>query len=728
VNYLGYQETVKRIEVEGDERFNIELPRASLTTEAIEIEGKKEDANIDDPQMSRIDVEMEELRKLPALLGEVDVMRSIKLLPGVRSGGNGSSGLSVRGGAPDQNQVMLDDAIIYRPSHLFGFFSVFNGGAIDGVELYKGAIPARYGGRLSSVVDVSMKRGDMDRFKASGGIGLLSSRLMVQGPIVQDTTSFMFAARRTYADLVARPFIPKSSAFHGTDYHFYDLNAKLTHRFSEKDRLTLSAYGGRDRFRFEGLTGGIDMKVPWGNRVASLQWQHEFDEDLSLNTSLVYSDYDFRFGATQSQFSLSLYSGVRDYALKSDLLYRLDDTHTIRTGIDYSYHRFTPTHVDAGSGEIDFESGQFSHIYAHEASAYVSDEMELTEDLTFHPGIRFSSFHQVGPFERYLQDELNRVLDTVHYAPGEVVASYSGWEPRAALRYRFREDLSVKGSYTRNYQYLHMASISPVSLPTDVWLPSTDRVEPQIGDQVALGVYKNFLDNALESSIELYYREMKNLVEFEDGAAPENSVQTNIDAQLTFGRGTSYGAEFFLKKRKGDLTGWFSYTLAKSVRSFPEIDGGDPFPAKYDRRHDLSLTGSYRINEHWSVGGTFVYTSGKAISLPSSRYFIEGRLVTEYGPRNSYRMKPYHRADLSIRYDPSDRKKKKDPLSGDLLKVPQRISSEWVLSIYNVYNRANPYFLYFKNSGSLAKGTLNVSAEQVTLFPILPSLSWEFEF
>ncbi len=728
VRYVGYRVKTKKIEVPSDSKVDLHLTPSSLTKGAVQIRGDKADDNIDDPQMSSMDLNKEELEKLPALLGELDVLRSIKLLPGVRSGGNGSSGLSVRGGAPDQNQVMLDDAIIYRPSHLFGFFSAFNGAAIDRVKLHKGAIPARYGGRLSSVVDVSMKKGNMKRFKGKGGIGLLSSRFTVQGPLIKDTTSFMVAARRTYADVIAKPFIPENSAFHGTDYHFFDINGKVTHRFSEKDRLSLSAYFGRDRFQFNDQEGGLDMKVPWGNKTLSLQWTHSFNSRLTLKSSLVYSDYDFKFGATQSQFSMSLYSSVQDKSLKSQLFYDLNENHDIRAGIAYDHHRFTPTHVEAGSGDVDFEGGDLSHIWAHEGAAYISDAIRISEDLKVFPGLRFSSFHQVGPFDRYVQDELDRVRDTIHYGPGEVVAQYSGWEPRAAIRYKFREDLSIKGSYTRNYQYLHMASISPLSLPTDVWLPSTDKVKPQIGTQYAIGVYKNFLDNKLESSIELYYREMENLVEFENGAAPENSVQTNIDAQLTFGSGTSYGAEFFLKKQSGDLTGWISYTWSRSYRTFSEIDGGDPFPAKYDRRHDLSLTSSWSINDHWSVGGTFVYTSGKAISLPSSRYFIEGRLVSAYGERNSYRMRPYHRADLSIRYKPDHRKEKRDPSSGKLLKIPQRIRSEWVLSVYNIYNRANPYFLYFTKQGSLAKGTLQVNAEQVTLFPILPSLSWKFRF
>ncbi len=728
VSYMGYRTLERSLHVQGDKRVNLKLRPSSMTTGAVQILGEKEDANIDDPQMSKVEMEVEKIRKLPSLLGEVDVLRTIKLLPGVRSGGNGSSGLSIRGGAPDQNLVMLDDAVIYRPSHLFGFFSVFNGAAIEDVELYKGAIPARYGGRLSSVIDVGMKRGAMDRFRANGGIGLLSSRVAVQGPIQKDTTSFLLSARRTYADLVSKPFIPKNSAFQGSTYHFYDLNAKVFHRFSSDDRISLSAYAGRDRFKFKDDDGALEMEVPWGNRMASLQWEHDFHEDLSLESTLLLSDYEFRFKAHQSQFGLNLYSGIRDITIKSDLFYAPHPAHTIRAGLSYDKHRFTPASVDAGSGDVDFDTGALDHIHAHEGALYLSDKIRINQRISFHPGLRFSSFHQVGPFDRYVKDDLDRITDTISYSAGERVASYSGWEPRVALRYRFREDLSAKVSYTRNRQYLHMASISPLSLPTDVWLPSTDRVKPQIGSQYALGVYKNFLDDEIETSIEVYYREMKNLVEFEPGAITENSIQANADGQLTFGRGTSYGAEFFVKKKRGTLTGWISYTLAKSSRKFPEINDGEQFPAKYDRRHDLSLTGSVKLNEKWNVGATFVYTSGQAITLPSSRYMIEGRLVTEYGPRNSYRMKPYHRADLNIRFDPNDRKKKKDPLSGEILKIPQKISSEWVLSVYNVYNRANPYFLYFTSEGSLAKGTLDVNAEQVTLFPILPSISWEFKF
>ena len=728
VSYIGYQDQNQLVEVNGEKRINLRLKPSSLTTGAVQILGEQKDANIDATQMSKVEMDVENIEKLPSLLGEVDILRTLKLLPGVRSGGNGSSGLSIRGGAPDQNLVMLDDAVIYRPSHLFGFFSVFNGAAIDDVELYKGAIPARYGGRLSSVIDVGMKKGAMDRFRASGGIGLLSSRISLQGPIKKDTTSILLAGRRTYADLLSKPFIPENSTFQGSSYHFYDLNGKFFHRFSSDDRISVSAYAGRDQFRFKDDEGSLNLKVPWGNRMASLKWGHDFNEDLSMESSFLISDYEFRFAGDQSQFGVNLYSGIRDISFKNDLFFDPHPAHTIRAGISYDKHRFTPASVDAGSGNVKFETGDLEHIHAHEGAMYLSDKIRINERLIFHPGIRFSTFHQVGPFDRYVMDELDRVIDTVSYGRGEQVASYSGWEPRMALRYRFREDFSAKASYTWNRQYLHMASISPLSLPTDVWLPSTDKVKPQIGTQYALGVYKNFLDDRLETSIELYYREMDNLVEFEPGTILENSIQANADAQLTFGSGTSYGAEFFIKKKQGSFTGWLSYTLAKSFRTFPKINDGDRYPAKYDRRHDLSLTGSFKLNEKWSVGATFVYTSGQAITLPSSRYMIEGRLVTEYGSRNSYRTKPYHRADLNVRFDPSNRKEKQDPLNGNILKVPQRINSKWVLSIYNVYNRANPYFIYFTSQGSLAKGRLNVNAEQVTLFPILPSISWEFDF
>lgn len=726
VSYVGYKDLQRRFEVQRDRRMNLRLTPNPLTMRAVEVQGEKENANINDPQMSRMEMDVEKLEELPNLLGEVDILRSIKLLPGVRSGGNGNSGISVRGGAPYQNMVMLDEAVVYRPTHLFGSFSVFNGGAIDEVEMIKGGIPARYGKRLSSILDVSMKGGDWDRIQGQGGIGLLSSRFTVHGPIKKDTTTFMLAARRTYADLVMEPFIPENSAFHGSTYHFYDLNAKVRHRLSDKDVISLSAYMGSDQFRFD--DGNFQIEIPWGNRLASLQWDHRFNEDLNLESSLVFSDYEFSFNGEQSNYGLSMYSSIRDLNLNTDLVYDASAHHKLRAGISYDRHRFTPTHADAETAGVNFDAGDLDHIHANEGAAYLSDRISITDRFIVHPGIRFSAFNQVGPFERFVQDDLSRVLDTVRYERGEEVARYSGWEPRLAMRYRFRPDLSVKASYTRNYQYLHMASISPVSLPTDVWLPSTELVKPQIGDQWAVGVYKNFLDHQLEGSIELYYRTMENLVEFESGALAENSIQTNIDAQLTFGDGRSYGAEFFLKKKMGKLNGWLSYTLSKSTRSFPEIDDGEPFPANYDRRHDLSLTASWEFAEKWSVGATFVYTSGKAVTLPDSRYLIEGRVATEYQSRNSFRMKPYHRADLSLRFKPGDRKEKRDPRTGELLKIPQRVRSEWVLSIYNVYNRANPYFLYFDNQGSLSRGNLNVSAQQVTLFPILPSISWEFEF
>lgn len=696
----------------GDQVMNLYLSIESVGLGEVVI-SEKAKRNTQDVKMSTIELDLKEVKKLPAFMGEVDVMKTIQLMPGVQSGGEGNSGFYVRGGGPDQNLILLDGATVYNASHLFGFFSVFNADAVNDIRLTKGGMPANFGGRLSSVLEVNMAEGDPKEFKFDGGIGLISSRLTAQGPLKKDTSSFLISARRTYIDVLMSPFIAEDNQYHGSGYYFYDLNAKFNYKFSDKDRLYLSGYYGKDQFKFGDSKAGFSAKIPWGNGTGSLRWKHLFSEKLFLNTSATFSSYEFEFGATQSQFDFALYSGVTDYSAKTELTYHANENHNVLLGGEYTYHTFVPNNASAKSGDVVFNTGEIVKQHAHEEAVYLLDEFSLGKKLKFNIGMRFSAFSFIGPFDRYVKNGFGNTIDTLSYSSGEVIKTYTGWEPRASGRYLFNDNTSIKASYTRNYQYVHLASMSSVSLPTDLWVPSSDVVEPQKADQYAVGFFKNFKKNTYESSVEVYYKTMDNVVEFGEGELPENNINDNVDNGFVFGQGLSYGAEFFIKKRTGKLTGWIGYTWSKTTRVFEEINLGQEFVAKYDRRHDLSIVASYELNPKWNLAATFVYATGNALTIPVSMMMIDGDLIQVYGPRNGFRMPDYHRADISATYKYRDRKKFK---------------SSWNFSIYNVYNRMNPYFIYFDQSGSIENQDLSFSAKQVSLFPILPSVTWNFSF
>jgi hypothetical protein len=549
----------------------------------------------------------------------------------------------------------------------------------------------------------------------------------VQGPIKKDTASYIISARRTYADVVATPFIPESSPFKGSGIFFYDLNAKLNYRISQKDRLFLSGYFGRDKFSFTDKEADFKVEMPWGNSTSSLRWNHIFNNKLFMNTSLIFSDFQFEFGGSQSDFEFKLFSGIRDYNAKVDFNYYPDIRHQVKFGLNYIFHRFTPYNASASQGEVVFDTGKLTRLYAHEAAGYLSDDWDITDWLKIHAGIRFSGFQQVGPFDRFKKNALGQTIDTVSYSSGDRVVQYGGAEPRFSLRIALNPQTSIKASYTRNLQYIHMVSLSAVSLPTDVWVPCSELVKPQIGNQYAIGFFRNFADDVFETSVEVYYKTMENQVEYKEGALP--------DYNYTFGSGESYGAEFFIKKRFGDFTGWAGYTLSYTTRTFPELNNGKTFYARYDRRHDASLVLTYDLNKKWIFSSVFVYGTGNAITLPQSRYFIEGQIVNAYGDRNSIRMAPYHRLDLSVTWKPEPRYLKKagmekiaDDQPEKQRKWYQRGHSSWNFSVFNVYSRQNPFFLYFDQQGNLNEGNLRVVAKQVALFPILPSLTYNFSF
>lgn len=746
-SYVGYINYVDTIDLTQNVSRTISLIPQGRDLGEVEVIAEKKDDNLQSTQMGSVQMDIAQIKKLPAFMGEVDILKSIQLIPGVKSAGDGNTGFYVRGGGPDQNLILLDEATVYNAAHLLGFFSVFNGDAINNVNLIKGGMPAQYGGRLSSVLDISMKEGNSQKIQVDGGIGLIASRLTVQGPIKKDKASFIISGRRTYLDLLAKPYFkygnPKSD-FAGTSYYFFDLNAKLNWQISDKDRLYLSGYFGRDVFSFKDADAGFNAKIPWGNATACLRWNHLFSSKLFSNASLIYTNYDFAFSAGQSNFEITLFSGIRDWNAKYDFVYIPNPRHNVKAGINYIFHRFTPSNVSAKQGETNFDLGEVVRLYSHDAAIYIADDWEISPRWKVNAGLRFGYFAQVGPFTRYQKNEFGKTTDTVVYNPGKKIVDYNGIEPRASVRFNLSKTWSLKASYTRNFQYIHLASISSVSLPTDVWMPCTELIKPQIGNQYALGVFKNFKQNMFESSIELYYKTMNNQIDYKEGAEPQDNVFDNPDNAFTYGQGWAYGAEIFFKKRTGKFTGWVGYTLSWTWRQFQSINYGKPYLAKYDRRHDASLVLTYDYSKKWNFGLVFVYGTGNRGTLPNGLFAYEGSVSWDYGLRNSYKFPDYHRLDLSATYTPDREKKmqrKRERIEHryerkgkdkTMIKYPKtwnkNYQSSWTFSVFNAYNRYNPYLIYFDTKGDLMKGTFEVKGKQVSLFPILPTVTWNFKF
>ncbi len=707
-SYVGYSQIVKKIDLTKDTSFNAEL-QSTTTLKTVEITASRRDENVKNTEMGTITLSMDRIKSLPVLLGEVDVLKTLQLLPGVQSAGEGSSGFYVRGGGPDQNLVLLDDAVVYNSGHLFGFFSIFNPDAIKDVTLIKGGAPANYGGRLSSVVDVTMKEGNNKEYHAEGGIGLIASRLTLEGPIKKNKGSFIVSARRTYVDALIRPF---ASELKGTGYYFYDLNIKANYILGEKDRVYLSGYTGVDKFQFQNSTGAFNADIPWGNNTASLRWNHQFSNKLFSNTTLVYNDYNFSSNFNINSYGIKLSSGIKDYNAKSDFDYYTGYNNHIKAGFAYTYHTFIPNQVSGQVDTIKLDPNNAFIKYAHEAGVYISDDFNIGKWLKVNVGLRYSWFGQVGPYTGYNYDSNSVVKDSTNYKSGQLVKTYGGWEPRLNLRFELNETSSLKTSISKTYQYIHLVSNNGTTLPTDVWVPSTYLVKPQECWQYSAGYFRNFLDNVVETSVEVYYKTMKNQIQYKDGYVP-NTIQ-DPELSYVFGDGQAYGGEFFINKTKGKFTGWVGYTLSWTWQTFAQLNGGDPFPAKYDRRHDLSLVASYKFNKKWTVSAVFVYGTGNAITLPTGYYFINGQLEEYFSKVSAYRLPDYHRLDISAVYTPEPKKVRK-------------WQGSWAFSIYNVYNRQNPYFLYVDNEGSVTKG-ISVKVYEVYILPIIPSITYNFKF
>ncbi len=724
---LGYDDQYVRVQLSRDTVIDVELGTADLQLNQVDVNANRGE-HVKSTQLGQIELQVEKIKTLPAFMGEVDIIKTIQLLPGVSSASEGGQGFYVRGGGPDQNLVLLDEATVYNASHLFGFFSVFNVDAVKSVNLIKGGMPANFGGRLSSVLEVNMNEGNYKQVRVKGGVGLISSRLTVEGPLKKDKGSFIVSARRTYIDLIMKAAIPKSSPFSGTSYFFYDMNLKMNYKLGEKDRIYLSGYYGQDKFIYANREDDFSVDMPWGNGVGSFRWNHLFSSKLFVNTSLTFTDYRFSFGSDQDEFQFKLLSGIRDYGAKVDFSWFPSTRHKVKFGLNYTYHTFTPTSVSAKQDDVVFDTGDAQKLFSHESAVYILDEFDVNENLRINAGLRYSSYQHVGPFKRFVKDDISNPDSVITYGRGDLIKSYGGFEPRVSLRWLLSPVSSFKAGYSFNYQYVHLASISAVSLPTDIWYPATDRAKPEQGWQGAVGYFHDFAKGKYESSVEVYYKGLKNLVEFKNGAQPADNVSDNTDNLLTFGRGWSYGVELFVKKTSGKLTGWIGYTWSKTERKFEQINDGNPFPAKYDRRHDLSVVASYKLSDRWTFGSAFIFASGNTLTLPSSWYVQDQNILFKYGPRNSTRMAPYHRLDISATLYDKPTRQETDPVTGETIEVKKRFRSNWSFSIYNVYNRANPYFLYVDPDGDLLKGDFKISIKQVTLFPIIPGVTWNFEF
>lgn len=719
VNFMGYRTIEDTIALTKSQTRMFEIEPVAIAGEEVVIQGERGAVNVTSGDVGRMELSIQTIKALPALMGEADVIKSIQLLPGVQSGGEGNSGFYVRGSGTDQNLVLLDEATIYNADHLFGFFSIFNADAVKSIELIKSGMPAYYGGRAACILNVYQKEGNLKRYEVDGGLGLIFSHLTVQGPIKKDRASFLISARRTYADLIIQPFLKKDNPMKGTDFYFYDINAKFNIIINPRHRLYFGAYYGHDVYGFKSLSQQTKMSFNWGNAAASFRWNYIIGNRLFLNTSATFSDYDFGTEMVIEPYSFKLSSGVRDYNLKSELTWIPTPKHNLRFGVQNVLHDCNPGQYRAEAG-IDMDLGfpKVQHLYGNELSIYAHDEYDVTPKWKLNMGLRYSNYQQLGPFTRYVLNELGHVVDSILYKPGESIVQYNRVEPRLSVRWLIDSTTSIKASATLNYQYMHRISVASISLPTDVWMPSTDLMKPQTVFQYTLGVFKNFHHNMFETYVDLYYKQMYNLAEYKDGL--DFSVLTiNPDQLYVFGKGWSAGAEFYIKKTRGRFTGFIGYTLGFTRRKFDDLNGGEPYWAKYDRRHDVSISLSYEIIPNkLSASALWVFQSGNTMTVPLGYYLYMGSVVTEYSGRNEYRVNPYHRLDISVDWT---------------IKKTAKFETGLNFSIYNVYNRQNPFLVFFETSiatgeGGISDFTMQNHAYQMSLFPIIPSVMWTFKF
>jgi hypothetical protein len=685
---LGYQPQIKKMLGRQNQVVDIYLTENISDLQEVVVKASRNDDNIQKTQMGIIDVPMKLANSLPVVLGERDIMKIIQLLPGVQAGNEGTTGFYVRGGNTDQNLVQLDEATVYNPNHLFGLFSTFNSNALNRVTLIKGGFPAQYGGRLSSVLDITMKEGNNKKLAVQGGIGLISSNITIEAPLKKEKGSFIVSGRRTYVDLLAKPFIK------GIGYTFYDLNAKINYQITPKDKLFLSGFYGNDNANYTGASS-LNYGIDFGNSAATLRWNHLFSQKLFSNTSLIINNYHLGLSTLQSGYVAQIYSSIKDMNAKTDFEFYPNQNHNIRFGLNYSYHTFAPLSASAKipkNGVIPkFNTDSLAKTYTNELALYVNDEIKVSPKFSLNIGLRVPYF--------YTKD-----------------VSYQYFEPRLSSKISLNAETSLKISYSVMNQFLHLIPNSTASLPTDIWIPASKITAPQQSKQISLGLFKNFKENTFKTSIEVYYKDMKNQALFKEGTLLTQGA--SIENSLTFGKGYSYGAEIYIEKATGRLNGWLAYTLSWTNQTFKDLNFGKEFPFAYDRRHNLSLVGSYELSKKWTLSGAFVFNTGRPYTLPVGRVDVGygGTLYNgtyaDYSERNNYRLNNLHRLDISAIY------KKPRKLFG------KKYDSEWVFGVYNLYSRRNPYFVYL----STDEITKLPKATQVSLLPAIPSVSYNFKF
>ncbi|MHB1176774.1 MAG: TonB-dependent receptor [Daejeonella sp.] len=699
ISYVGYRTLNRSVRIYSDKRIGFSLVPGNSIEEVVVTSEKRND-NVVNAQMGIAKINLNGIRNIPVLFGERDVLKTLQLLPGIKSAGEGNSGIYVRGGSTDQNLILLDEAPVYNASHLLGFFSTFNSDAIKDVSVFKGGMPAQYGGRLSSVLDIRMNDGNKKEYTVEGGIGLISSRLKVEGPLARDKSSFMLSGRRTYADaflaLAKDPFIRKNTLY------FYDVNAKTNFRLDERNTFYLSGYFGRDELGLNETFG-----FGWGNATATLRWNHLYSNRLFSNTSLIFSNYNYVIENFTEENNFKVSSSIKDLNLKQDFQLAVGNSHSLRFGLDAIAHTIAPgTITSTASSSVNQDD--IERRKGNEIAAYISDEWTLNDRLSIVYGIRGSAFFLKGPGTFNTYDQGGNITGSDFFFRGGLVKSYFRAEPRLSASYLLNSSASLKVSYTRNSQNLHLMSNSTATFPTDLYIMSSNNVKPEVANQVATGYFRNFNQDKYEFSTEVYYKNMQNQIEYRNGTDLRGNK--NVEADLLYGEGRAYGIELYLKKRFGKLNGWIGYTLSKTERRFDDIEQGKWFFAKQDKTNDISLVGIYKAGPRWTLSSTFVYSTGNAVTFPTGKYQLNNETYFYYSKRNSDRMPDYHRLDLAATLE---------------AKPGNRLQSSWSFGFYNLYNRKNAYSIGFRDDPEDVSKT---QAVRTTLFGILPSVTWNFKF
>lgn len=710
-SYIGFTTQVKEITLTSNIELNMNLAPEVMEMEEIVVTAERDDANVTSLQMSKREINIDQVRKLPAVMGEVDIIKNVQMQPGVISAGEGTSSYFVRGGSADQNLILIDEAPIYDPSHLFGLFSVFNADVIKESELYRGGIPSRFGGRLSSILEVRTKDGNNQHVAGSGGIGSLASRLMVEGPLRKDKSSFIVSGRRSYADLFLK------AAGKTNTVSFYDINTKLNWKPDNKNRYYLAFYAGRDEFNLDQNLG-----FGWGNATGTFRWNHLFSDRLFSNTTLIASNFDYKLDFDDPLQGFIWKSRVQQFSINNDLTYFITPENELSFGYQISYRRFQPGVISPNSENSIYETVRMDKQFALDHAIYIDNQQKLSNKVNISYGARLSIFQNIGKADiAVYADPTDNVTitrtDTLHYGSFENIKTYINVEPRFSLRYAVNDRSSIKASYNRMVQNTHLITNGTIPVPFNTWNPSGYYLKPQIADQIALGYFRNLNDRNIELSAEAFYKELQDVTEFADNA----NVFFNKDLAVEFrqGQSTAYGIEFLAEKTEGKFTGFASYTLSKVTRTIPGVNQGRAYLANYDRRHVFNAAATYEFSSKWTFGATFTYSSGRPITIPSGRYEFEDYNVDMITERNAYKLAPIHRLDLSATLTPQKNRDRK-------------WHGQWVFSLYNVYNRQNPFTLYTRTmqdeDGNIVGDGSQKEARMVYLFPVIPSVTYNFKF